>query len=215
MKIRKWLMAISAFMALALLLCAGVPAMAQDQQPVTSITQLEKLYPMSPEKEAAIVHQVPPVDTIIIDGIKYESKDVALFNGRRLHFTSDKYGQMYAFTSAEELDLFIREQACQVEPSQTKGDLGILAYGSSLYHDVLFQGTSVDFNTNEPVWDFGTMNYQGSSLINQSGVATTLYDDTFFSGDSHTFNMPGASYYWEIWSIGWNDRACSGVCFYL
>ena len=67
----------------------------------------------------------------------------------------------------------------------------------------------------EPVWDFGTMNYQGSSLINQSGVATTLYDDTFFSGDSHTFNMPGASYYWEIWSIGWNDRACSGVCFYL
>ena len=67
----------------------------------TTPGQIEAMYPMSPEAEKAIVHEIPECPVVIIDGIKYDSKDISLFNGVRLRFTTDDNGNLYAFTTAQ------------------------------------------------------------------------------------------------------------------
>jgi len=66
-------------------------------------SQVEKAYPMSPELEASIIH--PELDCpVIIDGIKYEGKEISRFNGKRLYFVIGSDCTLYAFTSAERLE---------------------------------------------------------------------------------------------------------------
>ena len=70
---------------------------------------------------------------------------------------------------------------------------------------------------NQGTPDFGTLDNQISSLINDDGYETYLFDQTNYGGDYGLFMMaPGGGltpYYYELWSYGWNDRAESGICF--
>jgi hypothetical protein len=75
----------------------------------TTKAEFMAAHKMSPEAEAAIVHQAPPVP-VIIDGILYEPEQIHLFDGKQLGFTVGSDGELYAFTSPADLESFISEQ---------------------------------------------------------------------------------------------------------
>ncbi|AKG53256.1 hypothetical protein DGWBC_0577 [Dehalogenimonas sp. WBC-2] len=66
-------------------------------------SEVEAMYPMSAEAEAAIVHVIPMVP-VNVDGTWYKAEEITLFNGQRLHFTEDKGGSLFAFTDAKSMD---------------------------------------------------------------------------------------------------------------
>ncbi len=76
----------------------------------TNKEEFMEAHRMSPEAQAAIVHQVPPVP-VIIDGTLYEPEQIHLFDGRQLGFAMGNDGQLYAFTSFATLEDFIGEQS--------------------------------------------------------------------------------------------------------
>lgn len=216
---------LATMLAISMAMVSVLPAAAQDgakagnegQEPtITTIGQLEKLYPVSLQAEKAIVHEIPPV-SVIIDRIAYKPEEVALFNGLRLRFTSGKDGQMYAFTTVGGLEKFLHEQRGQ----SSRKDGGyepetIESVGSSLYQHIWFLGTVIDLTVNQGNPDLGSMNNQVSSLINLSGYETVLFDDVDYGGDYFYFSLtpsPPFYFYWELATYGWNDRANSAICF--
>ena len=118
----RWLIVLTIVLTLILGLFGGVNIVAVNgsqvdievdnsggQQKITSLKELEALYPMSPEAEAAIVHDIPACP-VIIDGVSYEPEDVTLFNGQRLRFSVGKDKNLYAFTTVEGLEEFLQDQ---------------------------------------------------------------------------------------------------------
>lgn len=210
---------LATMLTVLMVLVSALPVVAEGNPPVTSLAELERLYPMSAEAEAAIVHEIPPVP-VIIDGIKYEPKEAALFNGQRLRFTPGMDGQLYAFTTVEGLETFLREQ--REQSGRNYGGYvpsSVLTVGSTLFQYYWFSGASVDLVVNQGDDDLGNLNNQISSLENWGEpleYETTLFDYTDYGGDYATFPLPGGTefyWYWELSSYGWNDRAESAICF--
>jgi hypothetical protein len=147
----------------------------------------------------------------------YAPKDVVFFNGQRLRFVPGKDGQLYAFTSVKGLETFLHEQLGELVQSGTDFIPETLrTYGSYLYKDVAFLGTSIPLTVNQGNPDLGSMKNQVSSLMNIYGYETFLFDYVDYGGDYYAFAMPGGSpdyYYYALWPYGWNDRADSAVCF--
>ena len=71
---------------------------------VVKPSEIIALYPMLPENEENIVHEIPGCP-VIIDGTLYKPEGIALFNGQRLHFIHDKSGNLYAFTDIYVIEL--------------------------------------------------------------------------------------------------------------
>jgi hypothetical protein len=71
---------------------------------------MEKLYPMSSEAEAAIIHEDLPCP-VIVDGVRYEGNQISLFNGKRLYYVIGENGILYAFTTAEGLEQYQSEHS--------------------------------------------------------------------------------------------------------
>ena len=89
-------------------------ASGQGQIDVTGMTpaDVEALFPDS--EEAAIVHQVPNYP-VIVDGVRYKPEEISRFNGQVLRFVWDEQaeeeeGVIYAFTTVEGLEQYLREQ---------------------------------------------------------------------------------------------------------
>lgn len=90
---------------------------------VVTKAEFQEKSKMSPEAEAAIVHEVPPCP-IVIDGIRYEPERIHLFDGQRLGFAVGNDGGLYAFTTEEGMERFQQEQRKLQETSES--DSGVL-----------------------------------------------------------------------------------------
>jgi hypothetical protein len=192
----------------------GIPAVAQGESPTTGKTELpeitspsilEKLFPMTTEAEASIVHKVPPA-RVIVNGSVYKPENICLFDGHRLHFSMDRDGQLYAFTTAKGLEEFVRDQ--MTEPCKS---IGIDSWGATVFDGIFYGSPSLDFDVWEGKYTLGDLNEKVSSVIKDSTpVALTLYDGIYWSGDSYTFLYNQE--YPMLWLYGWNDKASSGSC---
>ncbi len=82
-----------------------------DLRHVRTPSELEALYP--PSDEASIEHPVPNYP-LVIDGVYYDPGDISRFNGLVLRFVWDdetaREGVLYAFTTVEGLETYLREQ---------------------------------------------------------------------------------------------------------
>jgi hypothetical protein len=218
MKFRKSLFIAAIVMALAITILAVAPLAASVNEPpkISSLDELLKLYPMSQKAEAAIVHKIPPTP-IIIDGTTYQPAEIALFNGQRLGFSWGTDGQEYAFTTVEGLENFESEQRAQLTGS-AGGYTPQTGLGwSCVYQNIFFGGANAMLVENQGTPDFGTLDNQISSLANDDGYETYLFDQTNYGGDYAIFTMAEGGgippYYSYLWPWGWNDRAESGICF--
>ena len=162
--------------------------------------KLEAMYPMSPEDEAKIIHEVPPC-SVIIDGIKYKPEDISQFNGKRLHFISGKDGNLYAFTTREGLERFEIQNR----------SLSILSDGLSyFYMDVWYTGSSFGIlpgNGYDVLAQMGFDNAISSAKASPSTPRTVIYDLQYYQGDS--YDLQGGHGYSMLYFQGWNDRASS------
>ncbi|MDD4873503.1 MAG: hypothetical protein PHE15_00775 [Dehalococcoidales bacterium] len=169
-------------------------------------SEIVALYPMSPVEEAAIVH-VAPECPVIVDGVLYEGKDISLFNGKRLHFTNDKAGNLFAFTIAVEMEEFLEKEYGNIfDLNITNATLRF--ENSLLCMDWWYGGAQLicspgqQFSQLASVWDNCISSAQISDLAD-----VTMWDYSDFGGDSYT--MPAGSNYSMLTFQGWNDRASS------
>ena len=131
-----------------------------------SPSDIEKLYPMPPEAEAAIVHadlQVP----VIIDGIRYEGSEISLFDGKRLYFVNGKDGTLYAFTSARGLEEYQARQTGQPTPEYNGPE-------SMFFKDIFYTGDKITLLTG-----YGYANLSSNWMFagSSSGNDVTLGND--------------------------------------
>jgi hypothetical protein len=137
-------------LCLALLLAAIMPNIASQAYSLENYTfkapdvnpasykvikpsEIIELYPMLPEDEENIVHEVPGCP-VVIDGVLYKSADIALFSGQRLHFAVSEAGYLHAFTKAREMEKFLEDEYGLVF------DLALSSDISELYEDWLHMG---------------------------------------------------------------------------
>ena len=165
-----------------------------------SPSEMETLFPMSPEDEAKIVHIIPSCP-VIIDGIKYKPEEINLFNGKRLWFIVGPDGNLYAFTTTEGLERF------QVE----NRPVSIMSDGDSLFYwNIWYSGESFGLAPGYGfpyLSDLGFDNAVSSVRATPTAAWTYIFDDTGYQGDS--FAMAGGSNYSMLYFQGWNDRASS------
>ena len=165
-------------------------------------SQMEKAYPLSPELEASIVH--PELDIpVIIDGIKYEGKEISRFDGKRLYFVIGSDGTFYAFTSAEGLEQYQDQLNDQV---LTRYD-GI---DSLFFKDVRYGGFSIAMITGHGIPDLYPMGYDkalSSAKVTSQASWAHLYDQTHFQGNC--LAIAGGVDVPSFVPYGWNDRAMS------
>lgn len=178
-----------------------------DSHPLTP-SQIEALYPMSPEAEAAIVHVVPPCP-VIIDGIRYKAEEINLFNGQRLRFTVDKAGALYAFTTAKGLEEFA-ETAYGEMVFCVAGGSGTAATGLSysvFFVDMWYGGSKLSVDPGTQLPSLGPLDNAISSaqICDQAGVY--IYEYLNFGGSY--FYMPPGSTWTMLTFQGWNDRVSS------
>lgn len=199
-----------ALMSAALIAMSGaVPVGAQGNQPkVTSLGELERLYPMTPEAEAAIVHKIPPAP-VIVDGVKYQAAEIAQFNGRRLRFADVGDGQLYAFTTVKGLEDFLSERRAKYFANG-----GTLASTDELWVNTLFSlpgfvGSHIFLASGIGVPDLGAMDNHVESVWNYTGYETTIFDYVNYGGDWYTMYVPGGPPLWQYSTMpwGWNNRA--------
>ena len=86
---------ISVFLMIILVLCSATVVTAEPESNVIdlsgfTIADLENMFPMSAEEEAAIVHESPGVPFIVVD-VRYDPEEIGLFNGQRLRFVFDTF----------------------------------------------------------------------------------------------------------------------------
>ena len=163
---------------------------------------MEELCPMSPQAEAAIVHPEPQCP-VIIDGVRYEGKDISKFNGKRLYFVIGKDGALYAFTTAKGMDDF---QAGYIEPPAPLYP-GI---DSLFFQNVNYGGNTFALLTG---WGYPNLSYIGlDKALSSAEISVTaswayLYDSYDFQGNClkifSGMDLP------ELNTYGWNDRASS------
>jgi hypothetical protein len=168
-------------------------------------SEIVELYPMAEEEEASIVHVVPQCP-VTIDGVLYEGKYITLFNGQRLHFTTDKKGNLYAFTDAVKMEeLLEKEYGYTFELPADKKSREV----SYLYSDWLFNGIKLECapgQQHEDLADYGLDNCISSAKVSDD-AAVVLWDYANFGGDSRT--LPQGSDFSMLTLQGWNDRASS------
>ena len=166
-------------------------------------SEVVELCPMSAEEEAAIVHVVPQCP-VTIDGVLYKAEDISLFDGRRLHFTTDKPGNLYAFTDAVLMEEFLENEYGYTFELPTTSS----KEASYLYLDWFTTGTALQcqpgqvFLTLSSIWD----NNISSAEIGPD-ASVTLWDYPGLTGDSITL-YAGLNYS-VLTFEGWNDRASS------
>jgi hypothetical protein len=164
-------------------------------------SMIEKLYPMTPQAEAAIVHQVP-TSSVIIDGTLYQAKQISQFNGKRLRFIAGKDGTLNAFTTPEKLEQFQTEQYGVVSPQTTTN--------SVFYKDWYYTGQALGLTPGNGLPNLnqiGFDNYISSAVATTTGTWSYIYDYANYGGDY--FGMAKGSSYPSLTIQGWNDRASS------
>ena len=167
-------------------------------------SQIVRLCSMSAEEEAAIVHVIPECP-VTIDGVLYKAEDISLFDGQRLHFTTDKPGNLYAFTDAVSMEKFLEQEYGNVFNTNT------LKFNefSYLYMDWLLGGDAMECLSEEIYLELASEGYNNcisSAQISQAD-SVTLWDYEGLTGDS--FTMPPGSEYPILALYGFNDRASS------
>lgn len=161
---------------------------------------LEKLYPMTPQAEAAIVHPIP-ASPIIIDGTRFEGEQIALFNGKRLRFIEGKDGRLYAFTTSEKLEQFQKEQISISKQVTTD---------SVFYKDTVYTGQAFSLAPGYGIpylYQIGFDNCISSTKATTTGSWSYIFDDISYRGDYFAM-ASGSSYPWLLFQ-GWDNRASS------
>jgi len=159
--------------------------------------------PPKPEIEARLVHREPKVP-FILDGIRYEPKQIHLFDGQRLGFSIGKDGCLYACTDSESIQDFLNEQTCTVPKSRSL---------YSYFYDFPYYGgpDSLSVLPNTALYSLATMDNLISSL-KVSTYATsgcTLFEYENLQGDY--LNIPSGTNRPDLGSYGWDNRASSMV----
>jgi hypothetical protein len=164
--------------------------------------EAQKMSQMSPEAEAAIIHEVPPCP-FIIDGTLYKPEQIHLFDGQRLGFTVGNDGQLYAFTNEEGLEKFLQEQINKNNITDGTRDTLSFFYKDWYYGgDNVFCSPGVGFATLGPL-----DNAISSFTANSAASKIRLYENTYLQGDY--FERPGGDSISVLYFFGWNDRASS------
>jgi hypothetical protein len=167
-------------------------------------SEIVELYPMSAEEIKAIVHVIPQC-SVIVDGVLYEGKDITLFNGQRLHFTTDKKGNLYAFTDAVEMETFLEKEYGYTFELFSTSSKGM----SKLFADWYFGYPYLYCSPEEEFLELSSIGFDDciSSAQICDNASVTLWDYANLTGDSYTM-LPGSTY--TVLALqGWNDRASS------
>ena len=169
---------------------------------VVKPSEIIALYPMLPEDEENIVHEIPGCP-VIIDGTLYKPEGIALFNGQRLHFTVSEAGYLHAFTKAREMESFLEDEYGPVF------DLALNSDVSELFEDWLHMGNFLGCPAGQQFPQLSLLGWDNciSSAKISHGAPVTLWDYAWFGGDSFTM-APGSSHL-VLTLEGWNDRASS------
>jgi hypothetical protein len=174
-------------------------------------SEMEAKYPISPEDEAAIVHEIPPCP-VIIDGVRYQAEEINLFNGQRLRFAIDAEGTLFAFTTAKGLEDFVEKEygpvfdrMAEAGPSSTGLDVSLF------FIDVWYMGGEpmiVAPGTEWPQLEEYNNAISSAKICDTSGAY--LYDYEYFGG-SYLYLAPGTSHSVLMFDIFhyFNDRASS------
>ena len=200
-------------LALTLVLCSatGVAADSNNDQIDLSgmtLSEIEEMFPMSAEEEAAIVHTVPQVP-VVIDGKLYKPEDISMFDGQRLHFTVGTDGVFYAFTTAEGLEKFIAEESDQQALQGSTMGIESTGYGyGHFYWDWWYGGSSLNVGEGIQIGNLGYWNDKISSVRVDSGAyGAIMFEHIDFGGNA--FWCSGGASYPVLWLYGWNDKASS------
>ena len=167
-------------------------------------SQIVRLCPMSAEEEAAIVHVIPECP-VTVDGVLYKAEDISLFDGRQLHFTTDKAGNLYAFTDAVSMEKFLEKEygyKFELLPTSSKGI-------SKLFFDWWYGGPAHECPPGQRYDELSNIGFDNciSSAQIRGAASVTLWDYEGCTGDSYTM-LPGIDY--PILALhGFNDRASS------
>lgn len=150
-----------------------------------------------------------PMHPVIIDGVRYESEEINLFDGQRLRFTVDKSGTLYAFTTAKALEAFVESEYGPVfDPLDNVVITSTGLTSSKFYVDVFYVGGEPLIVSPGTELDYlGTFNNVISSAKICDSRGVTLYDYENYGGSS--FYMPPGSSWTMLTFQGWNDRASS------
>ena len=168
-------------------------------------SEIIKLYPMSEDEIKTIVH-VAPQCPVIVDGVLYDGKDISLFDGQRLHFTTGKKGNLYAFTDAVKMETFLEKEYGNIYNLQ-------IIYSSrsvsTLHTDWFLSGLERSCSPGQQIENLAADDFDNciSSAKICAEAPVTMWDYAGFSGDS--FTMPPGTTYNVLTLQGWNDRASS------
>ncbi|MDD4924494.1 MAG: hypothetical protein PHF74_06660 [Dehalococcoidales bacterium] len=166
-------------------------------------SEIVELYPMSEDEIKAIVH-IAPQCPVIVDGVLYEGKEIYLFDGQRLHFTTGKRGNLYAFTDAVKMEAFLEKEY---------GNIFDQVYStkevSILYMDWMYGGLWLVCSPGQQLLNLENEGFNNciSSAEISTDAPVTMWDYAGLTGDS--FTMPPGSNYAVLALQGWNDRASS------
>lgn len=175
---------------------------------VVTEAEFQEKFKMSPEAEAAIVHQVPPCP-VVIDGTRYEPAQIHLFDGQRLGFTVGNDGVLYAFTTEEGMERFQEEQRkLRSGQGTSESDSSILDTLSHFYEHWFYGGASVACSPGVGFATLGPLDDKISSFrANSAASKVRLFEHAWFQGNC--FERPGGTNISWLWWFGWNDRASS------
>jgi len=166
-------------------------------------SEIVELYPMSEDEIKAIVH-VAPQCPVIVDGVLYDGKDISLFDGQRLHFTTGKKGNLYAFTDAVKMETFLEKEYGNIFDLEATSSKSL----SLLFIDWWYGNP---YFTCSPGQQYLTLASEWDNCISSAQICddapVTMWDYAGLTGDS--FTMPPSSRYAVLALQGWNDRASS------
>ncbi len=182
---------------------------------IQSLADFEALFPPA-RGGAPIVHELHPlVSTVVIDGRSYSPEEIHRFDGQALRFAVDESlekGIIYAFTTPEGLEQFIREawgidiaKGLQ-EEVMTPAALTYSEFREHWFYGgrfiLLAHGYGISDLSASP-WFFD--NIISSAKVAASTGGATLYDGYNLTGSS-TYLNSGQNYPWIYW---FQDRASS------
>jgi len=172
---------------------------------LTNLTpaDIEKLYPMTPQQQAAIIHRLP-TGPVIVDGVHYPADQLSLFNGKRLRFILGKDNNLYAFTTVQQFEQFQQDNFGDIA-----GQSVTVIY-SYFYEDPEYTGVNFGLTPGYGLPELSAIGMDkaiSSARINTSTQWAYLFDYTYYGGDY--YGMPPSSTYPWLINQGWNDRASS------